>query len=281
MDLGPEVVVGFDGSPGAARAVRFAAEDAARRRRPLRIVQVRDGRAVDLVPDARLTSAIGIAEGYLAREQVLSSEPGGKAAAELVAQSQGAELLVIGRGHAHRRGLGLGSVASDVVGHAKCPVAVIATADNAAEDPEVASPGVVVGIKYLEQSDAILEAAFVEAGLRGCGLQVLHAWRHPEPSEHGDILPSVYDPGLYGERQEALLGEWVEPLANKYPDVTVSVTVRHAGAVDALVEADAELVVIGAPHRGLVRPMMIGSVTQGLLRNLDRPVIFVHRRHAR
>lgn len=277
MEHGPGVVVGFDGSPAAARAVRFAAEDAALRRRALSIVCVRATTDADGPAPLTPAEAIGIARGYLATDQVHLVERVGEADVELIAAAAGADLLVVGRGDVFRLGAALGSTALAVVAHAVCPVVTVGMTDPAAADPAATRTGVLAGIRRLDHAEVILDVAFTEAELRGCGLEVVHAWRHPEADRHGEIMFPVYDPVLHGAEQGERLAAAVAKLADKYPEVPVTIAAPHAGAVDAvLVAADsAALVVLGKPHRGPIRELLLGSVGQSLLRQLDCPVIFV------
>lgn len=276
MESVPGVVVGFDGSVAAGRAVRFAAEDAAFRQRPLAIVHVRDAHSDDPRP-VELDTAMGIARGYLDADRVTAVEIPGRTGPELIAASRGADLLVVGRGDVFRLGGALGSIALEVVAHAECPVVTVGMADPAATDPDAPRTGVLAGVRRLDQADAVLEVAFEEAELRGCGLEVVHAWRHPAPDRHGEMMFPVYDPVLYKAEQTERLDEAVRKFAAKFPDVPVTTVAPHAGAVDALLVAAefAGLVVLGKPHRGPIRELLLGSVGQTLLRQLDCPVVFV------
>lgn len=282
MNALPAVVVGFDGSAVAARAVRFAAEEAARRRCLLKIVHVRDHAATTAEAAALLTTATGIARGYLDDRSIVAVELSGNAAAALVAESGSAELLVVGRGAVGRLADVMGSTALLVVGHAACAVVTVAMTDPSAADPDAALGGVVAGIKRFEDAAAILEIAFLEAELRGCGLEIVHAWRHPETDHHGEMMFPVYDPVVYAEEQRDRLAATVQRFVDAYPDVLVSIAAPHAGPVDALAIASdsAALVVVGAPHRGPVAGLVLGSVGQALLRHLDCPVFFVQPRVA-
>jgi nucleotide-binding universal stress UspA family protein len=138
------IVVGVDGSDGGAAALEFAAEEAALRRAPLRVVSAWEiptaaygaGAAPPLDPatlDAFRLRAEQIAED--AAEAVKKLQPSvevealsgaGQPADVLLAQGADAELVVVGR-----RGLGgfksllLGSVSQQVVHHASCPVVVV------------------------------------------------------------------------------------------------------------------------------------------------------------
>jgi nucleotide-binding universal stress UspA family protein len=277
MESGPGVLVGFDGSPSAARAVRFAAEDAALRRRALSIVSVRETPGAEGPRPMTLGEAVGLAHGYLAADQVRVLERVGQPDTALIAAATGAELLVVGRGDVFRLGAALGSTALAVLDHAVCPVVTVGMSDPAAADPAVTRSGVLAGIRRLNQAEEILEVAFTEAELRGCGLEVVHAWRNPEPDRHGEMMFPVYDPVRYGAEQSERLAAVVAKLAESYPDVPVTIAAPHAGAVDAvLVAAEfASVVVLGKPRRGRIRELLLGSVGQKLLRQLDCPVIFV------
>jgi nucleotide-binding universal stress UspA family protein len=140
-----DVVVGYDGTKGARRAVEFAAAEAAAHQAPLRIVTVwnRDVPAVAalspialpaLVDDRRRIAADRLADAeQLARAvapevDVVAVALEGSAAAHLTAATANARLLVVGsRGHHGARELLLGSVSHQCVLHAKCPVLVVPT----------------------------------------------------------------------------------------------------------------------------------------------------------
>ena len=146
------VVVGVDGSPAARDAVRFALREAALRDATLEAVM-----AVEL-PDYAWIDPYAVREhpqeGFLDRAQdklglllgeigagdvpvrrVVSTE---SAPAALVAQSTGAELLVVGsRGRGGFRGMLLGSVSLQCVLHAHCPVTVVRTELHSPDKPAV------------------------------------------------------------------------------------------------------------------------------------------------
>jgi nucleotide-binding universal stress UspA family protein len=140
------IVVGVDGSDGAANALEFAAAEAALRETQLRIVSAWE------MPDWRYTAPPGfepvldpatidafrelgkeVADKALATVkerhpslQVEAISVQGHPADALLAQGADAALIVVGR-----RGLGgfksllLGSVSQQVVHHATCPVVVV------------------------------------------------------------------------------------------------------------------------------------------------------------
>ncbi len=144
---GPRVVAAVDGSAGSRAAVRFALEDAARRRVPVEAVIAY--RAPDLWSEY---SALGSAE-EARLQQTLHSEAEqkaravvdevaaecaaplpdvriraaqGPAAEVLIRESDGADLLVVGsRGHGGFHTMLLGSTSMQCAMHATCPVTVV------------------------------------------------------------------------------------------------------------------------------------------------------------
>ena len=136
------IVVGVDGSKGADEALHFALEEARLRGATLRIVTAWDTPAavyagMAYVPTFDLTEAEEQAakERLSAARALVGDDPGvpvetvavqGQAADALVAESTGADLLVVGtRGHGGFASLLLGSVSQQVAHHAKVPVAMV------------------------------------------------------------------------------------------------------------------------------------------------------------
>lgn len=140
------IVVGVDNSEGARAALRFALEEAKLRGSSLRVVHAWQfvpigaagmeaggqpmfgGELADLRQSAEaavaatLHAAIPDPGGVDVEPRVIE----GTAAAALVEESRGAELLVVGsRGLAGFRGLLLGSVGQQVAHQAACPVVIV------------------------------------------------------------------------------------------------------------------------------------------------------------
>jgi nucleotide-binding universal stress UspA family protein len=135
------IVVGVDGSEGAAHALEFAIKEAAVRGARLRLVSAWE------IPASVLASVVASKEFYeefrenavaVVREaaaRVAELEPKveheeivveGQAAKTLLANSEDAELLVVGRrGHGSFREMLLGSISRQVVVHAKCPLVIV------------------------------------------------------------------------------------------------------------------------------------------------------------
>lgn len=137
------VVVGVDGSPASRTALQHAAEVAARLGAELHAVMCWQITTMGLLPDAQgwvppedayqkhvagTLSTTLAASGLGGREDVVAIVEHAPAARGLLAHAAGAERLVVGS-----RGLGgfdrllLGSVSSQVLEHAPCPVTVVRT----------------------------------------------------------------------------------------------------------------------------------------------------------
>lgn len=137
------IVVGIDGSRGAARALRWAIEEATLRGASLEAVFViappgldaRSPAGMEPVVDQHggALEALGEAVDLVLEDGVTEVEveqriEEGPPASRLIAAAEGADLLVVGtRGRGGFRGLLLGSVSQQVVTHATCPVVVVPT----------------------------------------------------------------------------------------------------------------------------------------------------------
>ena len=138
-----EIVVGFDGSECADRALDWAIEEAKVRGSSLRVIttwhvptQIYGAPGFVTVVSAPLDEAArdwarGVASGAAerARDQGIEAKsiaPEGQAADALIDASKRASLLVVGsRGHGGFVGLLLGSVGQQCAHHALCPLVII------------------------------------------------------------------------------------------------------------------------------------------------------------
>lgn len=286
------VAVGVDGSPESLAAAEWAAREAVRRGRPLRLVHVRNWYPGPDEPETARAAARDRAGRILrqAEERVRAACPdvrvrheqaAGPATAALVKAAGDAELLALGsRGLGRLGGLLVGSVARGVAAQATAPVVLVRATDPAGEERHGAPADrrdVVVGVDVTEPCDEVLGFAFEAARARHTRLRVLHAWRAPDPFTLG--------PGeifLVGGPERA--GEWLGFLSavlqawrDKYPGVEVLETVAEGSPAAALAEAasGAELLVVG--HRLTGRPAMprTGPVTHAVIHRAGCPVAVV------
>jgi len=137
------VVVGDDGSEGAARAVRYALEEARRRGTALHVVRawsiMSTSRPADVPPGFAASlaeyEAAATAEEKARIEALLGADLDvpveihcvhSPAAQALIAASENADVIVVGsRGLGGFRSLVLGSVAEQCIRHASGPVIVV------------------------------------------------------------------------------------------------------------------------------------------------------------
>jgi nucleotide-binding universal stress UspA family protein len=279
-----EVIVGVDASPESRLALRWAATEAARRGRTLRIIHGIHSRWPDSAfsPEhAQLAArrrAAQILDAAHADVRVWAADvtvhaqtvPGGGAAA-LIAAGQAGDLVVVGsRGHSEFTALLAGSTCQEVAMHAT--TSVVAVRGRTGRD----NGGVVVGFDGSFMAEDVLLTAFDMAEARGCPLTVLRAFRPSTPAWPADAPP----PDLLNATtaQVALrvdLAETVLPLAAKFPAVPVRVDVVAGNPVQALVEAsrEAQLVVVGSRGHGGFAGLLLGSVGLHLLHHAECPVL--------
>ncbi|WP_327092388.1 universal stress protein [Nonomuraea sp. NBC_01738] len=271
------VLVATDGSAVATEAVRWAAVEAARSRRALRVVHVSGVWAYDRPTRTALGALreLGEREREILAQAVRAARavvPGlpvetamiwGKVTPGLHREAECASLLVLGRhGHGHglTAALRLGSAVTGLAANAPCPVVVVPGLDGGPYGEVVAG--------YEGDSSAVLEYAFDQAVRRGATLRAIHAWMPPYPGF--TLHQQVFD------NAEAEAERVLRPWRERYPQVTVIGQTVCGGAVPALnaASARADLVVVGA------RKAILGSVTNGVLHGARCPVVVVQPAHA-
>ncbi len=285
------IVVGYDGSEHALKAVEFAANEASSRQAPLRLVHAFTppmggaglGYGMVLPADALETMRDSIAANLATDVAELRTRfPDvdidatvivGNSAAALLEESAEAQLLVVGsRGLGGFRGMLLGSTGIQIASHSTCPVVVVR------DLPEPDAKKVVVGLDGSELSQAALAWALDYASRHGLILHAVHAWTLPS----FDLLAAPAGPGsadlqTITEEEQRSAAESLAGFRDRYPDVTIEETVIKESAAKALLNAakDAALIVVGTHGRGEVMAAVLGSVSQTLLRKADVPVVVV------
>jgi nucleotide-binding universal stress UspA family protein len=140
----PGIVVGIDGSPNSQRALDWAMKEAAVQHAPLTVIALHEvmksswtGSPVTFPADMPLLEKLRQSADELTQKAASglgSDRPAsvnvrvlnGFAAKELIDASQDADLVVVGtRGGGGFARLMMGSVSSQVVHHAACPVVVV------------------------------------------------------------------------------------------------------------------------------------------------------------
>lgn len=282
------IVAAVDGSPRSLQAALWAADEAALRHEPMRLVHA--------VEDDVLTYGAWVAppQSYFdalradgeqiladARDAVQDRHPGldltvalytaGPVPA-LLEESGSALLLVLGaHGRGDAGGLLLGSCVVAVAEHARCPVAVVRGRDD--DDPPPTDGPVIVGVDGSPVSDAAVASAFDEASWRRADLVAVHAWTAPAAYRRDARAGS----GTSETSEHEVLAERLAGWQEKYPDVTVRRVVDRNHPVRSLLEHSrgGQLLVVGSRGRGGFTGMLLGSTSQSLIHHATLPVLVV------
>jgi nucleotide-binding universal stress UspA family protein len=281
------VVVGFDGSPGAERAVDLAADEAVRRHTTLEVLHalewVEVAGADDRFGQQLRENARAIVDRGAARARARQGDLSVLATVELAnaidaleAASDRAALLVVGsRGMGGFAGLLMGSVSLPVSATARCPLLVVHPDHDTAADHTPKS--VVVGVSDDDCAPA-LEAAFAQAQARHLPLRAIHAWHYPAMMAGGTgLAPAMWVMDDWRTAAQATLAAALEPLREKYPYVTVTEDVVLDTPAHALItaSAQADLIVLAA-HRATARfGPNLGRVTHAVLHHTKSPTLLV------
>ncbi|MFE0918508.1 MULTISPECIES: universal stress protein [Streptomyces] len=275
-----EVVVGIDPREQSVPALAWAVDEAVRRGLSLRLVMgvppMPGGQHVDAPyrrtmfrarGESALDEAVAAVRALRADVRVATELLDGVPSAVLCGQAARARMVVLGSRRLSRAEevFRAGSVSVPVSARADCPVVVV----REPEATDVRPPRLVVGVDGSESSRAAVAYAMEEAALRGAILRVLWVWRRPVVSFTDE------EAGLQERRR--LLSETVVGLAERQPDVQVSMDVvrGHPVEVLALASVDAVAVVVGRHGRGGYAGIRLGSVPHGLLHRAECPVITV------
>jgi nucleotide-binding universal stress UspA family protein len=282
------VVVGVDGSEPSLRAVDWAADEAALRNLPLRVVYASLWERYEGVAPARILGkpsdqvvaediVAGAAQRAGARHaglkvltEVLPEEP----EYALVRESRTACALVVGtRGRSGIVDALLGSVSLTVAAQAGCPVIVLrGNHDNRAVP--AAHRRIVVGVGEHAEHAAAMRFAVQEARLRGSAVEAVRAWRWPvrETIDH----PSRDDESARLHEQQAAKA-LDEALRDVPADVEILRRTVEGPARKVLLDAShaAGLLVVGA-QRGHDRfAVQLGRVGHTVLHHSACPVAVV------
>ncbi|XVQ09206.1 universal stress protein [Spirillospora sp. CA-255316] len=286
------IVVGTDGSPPASRAVRWAADEAALRGRPLHIVHAIDRGLYELplfAPGQIAESVAEAGEETLAEAARTAREhrPGIEVTTELVAEAitvaladrsrRAFELVVGHRGRGGFASLLLGSTGLRLAGHTAAPVVIVrGEAVSAGGAAAFVGGEVVAGVDLVSDPTGPLRYAFDAAAVRGARVRVLHAWRvngAALPGEGGDAGAAAVVEKL---EQEVVRAQ--APVREAFPDVEVVADIVREHPVTALCEASrrAALVVVGTHDHNWLNVPGLGSVSHGVIHHAHGPVAIVH-----
>ncbi|MFG2905051.1 universal stress protein [Kitasatospora sp. NPDC048286] len=280
-DPGGPVVLGVDAHETGSMAAAWAADEAARKGLPLRLVHAvpslyrefrpfdegRYHKALRERADRALDRAAAVARerhpGLAVTAVVAEDVP----APTLCRESRRASLVVLGSRRLSRieEALSTYSVAVPVSAQAHCPVVVVRDPEHTTQDP----PYVVLGVDGSPSSEPAVDFAFAYADERRAALRVLWVWQRPPAGSPDEPATE--------QLLHRLLFESTTGRHEHHPDVTVTHEVVHGHPVEELARAaeHALAVVVGRRGNGGFTGMRLGSVPHGLLRRAHCPVVTV------
>jgi nucleotide-binding universal stress UspA family protein len=275
------IVVGVDGSEPSLRAVDWAADEAALRGAPLRLVYASlwdryEGALLAQELDKPLEEVmardvVGAAEERARRRgpqlkiatDVLPEEP----EHGLVRESDTALAMVVGcRGRSGMAEALLGSVSLAVAAHARCPVIVLRGSPD--DQARAGIRGrIALGVGERATGSAAVRFAVEEASLRGVSLEAVRAWRRPA---HGNTGPAHLT-------EQQAVESLQEALRHAPAELQVDRRTVEGHARDALiaVSREADLLVVGARRRHGHFGLQLGRVAHGVLHHAACPVAVV------
>lgn len=278
---GRPVVLGVDALDTGSMPAAWAADEAARRGLPLRLVHAvpslyrefrpfDEGRyhtALRERADRALDRAATLARERRPELDVTTVVAEDVPAPALCRESRNAALVVLGSRRLSRveEALSTYSVAVPVSAQAHCPVVVVRDPEHTTQDP----PYVVLGVDGSPSSEPAVDFAFAYADERRAALRVLWVWQRPP-------VGNLDEPAT--ERMlRRMLFESTAGHHEHHPDVTVTHEVVHGHPVEelALASEHALAVVVGRRGNGGFTGMRLGSVPHGLLRRAHCPVVTV------
>jgi nucleotide-binding universal stress UspA family protein len=163
-----------------------------------------------------------------------------------------------------------GSVVQSVAAQARVPVVSVhegwtrRLGGSAVVTAAVQDPG---------EAPRLLRLAFEEARARDASLTVLHAWWLASGFDVVVVDDSYRTAWTDHSRDE--IAPVLAPLRAEFSDVEVTVDVRHAPPLEAILDASAEsdLLVLGKRHHLLPVGSHLGPVTRGALDHASAPVL--------
>lgn len=277
------ILVAYDGSADARRALQWAAHESLRTGVPVHVIAVNE-----ILPPTwgGVGGMVVVTEGYVLDSSdlleeaektlaeagvtaVTTQQRTGPVVSELLQAAESASVLVIGsQGHSAAGEALMGSVSQHLARHATCPVVVV----REPRDPEATR--IVVGIDGSRSSAAALDYACRRAELTGESVVAIHAWHVWAPST--DVWASA-PRSVDTEEHELLLSESIAGVREDHPDVHLEQEVIPVAPERCLVDASASasLVVVGSRGRGYFSGLLLGSVSQAVLHRAACPVAVV------
>lgn len=278
------VLVGFDGSDDAFRALELGIAEAQARQAELVVVHAVDDTVLNSAwgvvfdpEEIKLNAAEMLARGVedavaagLPRNRVRTEVVLGNPAAALTRMSHQASLVVVGR-RATEPGerLFVGSTSVGVVGAAHCPVIVVSAVDT----PHEARTGVIgVAVDTSARGAVALEWALQESIQFGGKVVVISVFRSPQGRwfTGGDPTEEQKEAAITVTRER--MAEMISEITEDYPEADVELEVDYGNPVDVLVARSDELDLLMLEVHASFPTYSVGGLIRGVLTHGRCPV---------
>ena len=278
------IVVGVDGSEGAAAALRWAAFEAGLRGASLTAVLATgpekhlrfrrsstdpgaDEAAARRALEEAVTAALGPSGTAKVERVIVHDEP----VRSVTWVADGADLLVVGaRGRSPLGELVLASVSQGCLHHARCPVAVVR--GPAAGLPRAAGH-LVVGLDGSPASEGVLAWAVEHTRRRRARVTVVRAHLQPFPDERAGEAVLVWDRATDESLARSALDAAVDRVDTGGVAVERLLVADSPGPAIVAASADADLVVLGSRGVSGLPQRFVGSVSRYVTHHATCPVV--------
>lgn len=278
------IVVGYDGSADANRALQYGIVEARERAGELVIVHAVDDTVLNSAwgvvfdPEeiklgaARMLAATvndAVAAG-MERNRVHTQIVLGNPAAALTKLSAQASLVVLGRRSAEEgEKLFVGSTTTGVVGAARCPVIVVSGSDVIREG----RAGVIgVAVDTSARGAVALEWALQECRDHGGRVTVISVCRAPQSRWFSSGTPTEEQKRSVLAVTRERMSELVNEIATQFGDVPVELEVAYGVPLDILVERTDELDLLLVEAHASFPTYSVGGLIRGLLTHARCPI---------
>lgn len=284
------IVVGVDGSESSLDALRWAVNDARRRRWAVKAVlawtlpymvpvfgRFSDREWLQKQAEEQLHDWLRQEFGDDPDVEVSGEVGEGSAPHVLLGAARDASLLVVGsRGRGGVTGFLLGSVSQQCAHHARCPVVIVRPGDTESDQSQASSPRIVVGVDGSENSRSALRWALEEARLRHAAVDVVHAWQLPHQGGYPIVGAFELPVGELEAGARQLLDRAVGGADTRGLEEVEPILVCGSAARAMLDTAKgADLLVVGSRGRGGFTGLLLGSVSQKVLHHATCPVVVI------
>ncbi|HET9517364.1 MAG TPA: universal stress protein [Actinoplanes sp.] len=274
----PTIIVGYDGSPEAEQAARWAFSEAERTRAAVELVyawawpaylpatpmvpgsSIWPDTSVEAAIDTMMADAVAVARRSHPSCPITGVIEHGPPAVVLRDRAKDAQLLVVGgRSHGAIAGLLLGSVASAIAAHAPCSVIVCRGGEQAFDNRPV-----VVGLDDSERAASAARFALDQAAARGVAVRAVRAWMPPPDPWIGSHFVNRAE---IAKTEHASLRDQLAGLREDFPGVpvTAEAVIGHPRRVLTDAAQHGQLIVVAARGRGGFHGLRLGSVSHHLL----------------